>query len=89
MTVKPTRREFLGTTAATATAAWTGGRLYAADADAKSGPNETVNLALIGCGGQGRHDMRRCLESTIQDSASTVATSAAAARRRPGRRGQA
>jgi predicted dehydrogenase len=58
MATKPTRREFLGTTAGVtagaATAAWAGGRTYAAAAEAKPGPNETVNMALIGCGGRGR-----------------------------------
>jgi predicted dehydrogenase len=53
MSSKPTRREFLGTTAAAA-ATWAGGRLYAADAPAQPGPNETVKLGLIGCGGEGR-----------------------------------
>ena len=54
MSTNPTRRRFLGTTAATVTAAWAGGKLYAAGAPAKPGPNEVVNLALIGCGGEGR-----------------------------------
>jgi predicted dehydrogenase len=58
MTAKPTRREFLGTTAATAAATWAGGALYAADAPARPGPNDTINIALIGCGGQGRADLR-------------------------------
>ncbi len=48
MREKPTRRQFLGTTAATAAATWAGGRTYAAGADATPGPNETVNMALIG-----------------------------------------
>ncbi len=55
---KPTRREFLGTTAAAAAATWAGGRTYAAGAGAAPGPNETVNMALIGCGGRGRGVMR-------------------------------
>jgi nitrous oxide reductase len=38
-----TRREFLGTSAvAAATATWAGGKLYAAGAPAKPGPNEQV-----------------------------------------------
>jgi len=45
------RREFLGATAAAAT--FVGSRLYAADAPAKPGPNEMINVALIGCGGEG------------------------------------
>ena len=53
MTAKPTRRQFLGTTAATAAATWAGGKAYAAGAPARPGPNETINLGLIGCGGEG------------------------------------
>jgi len=62
MSSKPTRREFLGTTAAAAAAGWAGGQLYAAGAAAKPGPNDTVNFALIGCGGQGRADMRNMMK---------------------------
>ena len=47
------RREFLGTTAATAATAWAGANLYAADAPANPGPNDTINMALIGCGARG------------------------------------
>jgi len=54
MSKKPTRRQFLGTTAAAAAATWAGARTYAAEADATPGPNETVNMALIGCGGRGQ-----------------------------------
>jgi predicted dehydrogenase len=58
MSIKPTRRAFLGTGAAVAAAAaWAGGRPYAAGAEASPGPADTVNLGLIGCGGQGRYDM--------------------------------
>ncbi len=46
MSTKPTRREFLGTTGVAA-AGWAGAKLYAADADAKPGPSEIVNLANI------------------------------------------
>ncbi len=46
------RREFLGAGAAAATA-WTGAKLYAAEAAAQPGPNDTINLALIGCGARG------------------------------------
>ena len=52
MTHRTTRRRFLGTTAA-ATTALAVGQLYAAGAQAGPGPNETVNLALIGCGARG------------------------------------
>lgn len=48
-----TRRDFLGKAAA-ATAGWTSGRLYAAQSPARPGPNDTINLGLIGCGGEGR-----------------------------------
>jgi len=41
-----TRRKFLGSAAA---AGWAGARPYTAGGAAKPGPNETVNLALIGC----------------------------------------
>ena len=47
------RRAFLETTAATAAVGWSAAQLYAADADAKPGPNETVNVGLIGCGARG------------------------------------
>ncbi len=49
---KPTRRGFLGTTAATAAAGLAGARLYAANA--KKGPNDTINLGVIGCGARAR-----------------------------------
>ncbi len=48
-----TRRAFLGQAAA-ATAGWAGGSLYAAQSPARPGPSETINLGLIGCGGEGR-----------------------------------
>lgn len=54
---KPTRRGFLGTSAAAAVTAWSGPQLFAAGAAAHPGPNDTVNMALIGCGGRGRADM--------------------------------
>jgi hypothetical protein len=44
---------FLGSTAATATVEWSAPRLDAADAGAKTGPNETVHVGLIGCGTRG------------------------------------
>ena len=47
------RREFLGTTTATAATAWAGANLDAADASANPGPNDTINMALIGCGARG------------------------------------
>ena len=53
MSSQRTRREFLGKTGVAATG-WTAASLYAADASARPGPNDTVNLALIGCGPRGR-----------------------------------
>jgi len=47
------RREFLGATAGAAATAWVGAKLYAADAEAKPGLNDTINMALIGCGARG------------------------------------
>jgi predicted dehydrogenase len=47
-----TRREFLGTTARTVTIAASG--LYAARAHARSGANDAIHLALVGCGARGR-----------------------------------
>ena len=50
-----TRRRFLGSTAAGAVAASMSAspRLSAAGAGAARGPNDTINLALIGCGARG------------------------------------
>ena len=57
MTNEPNRRQFLGATATAAATSWAGAKLYAAGADASPGPNETINLALIGCGARGRQVM--------------------------------
>jgi predicted dehydrogenase len=57
-----TRRSFLGTTATVAAAAWAGGRTYAAGASAQPGPNDTVNVGLIGCGGRGNYLLSRFQE---------------------------
>ena len=49
-----TRRQFLGTAAAAAVAAkWSGRRTWAADSPRTPGPNDTIRLGLIGCGGEG------------------------------------
>jgi predicted dehydrogenase len=56
MTARATRRDFLGKTSVAA-ATWAAGT-YAAGADATLGPNETINLGLIGCGGEGRAVMQ-------------------------------
>jgi predicted dehydrogenase len=45
-----TRREFLETTAAVAASSWASASLYAADALASPGVNDTINLGVIGCG---------------------------------------
>lgn len=58
MSNQPTRREFLGTAAATATVGWAAAKSYSAGAQASPGPNETLNIGLIGCGGEGRAVMR-------------------------------
>jgi predicted dehydrogenase len=47
-----TRRQFLGTTAVAAASTYAGARLFAAGAAASPGPNETINLGVIGCGGR-------------------------------------
>lgn len=62
MSSQSSRRGFLGVTAAAATAAWAGGQTYAAGASAKAGPNDTVNVGLIGCGGRGKYLMSRFKE---------------------------
>jgi predicted dehydrogenase len=61
---KTSRRAFLGTAAAAAAAAgtWTSGGLRAAEADGASSPSDTINLGLIGCGGEGRSVMRGHLQ---------------------------
>jgi predicted dehydrogenase len=56
MSTHPTRRQFLGS--AGAVAGWAGARLYAAEAGRSPGPNDTINLALIGCGARGRSVMK-------------------------------
>jgi len=63
MSNQTTRRKFLGSTAVAA--GWAGAQLYAAGAPAAPGPNEMINMALIGCGGEGRAVMAghlRCPE---------------------------
>ena len=47
---QPNRRTFLSVTAAAAATSLAGANLYAAGAQAKPGPNDTINLALVGCG---------------------------------------
>ncbi|NLF71543.1 MAG: Gfo/Idh/MocA family oxidoreductase [Candidatus Anammoximicrobium sp.] len=53
MSSNPTRRHFLGTTAAAAATTWIGAPTPARGA-AVPGPNDTIHLGLIGCGGEGR-----------------------------------
>lgn len=58
MSMKTTRREFLGSAAAaTAAAAWTTSKVRAATAAMRSSPARTINLGLIGCGDEGRSVM--------------------------------
>jgi len=52
--MKSSRREFLGKAAATIAVAQT----YAAGSQAHPGPNDTIHVGLIGCGGQGLTVMR-------------------------------
>jgi len=81
---QPTRRQFLGTTAAAA--AWAGGQLYAAGAPAP-GPNDTINLGLIGCGGEGRAVMAahmRCPGTRVVAVCDLHATRMAQARQQAG-----
>jgi predicted dehydrogenase len=55
MKLNATRREFLGTAAAALAATpWARTGLHGAPPPAKPGPNETIHLGLIGCGGEGR-----------------------------------
>ena len=51
---KKNRREFLGATAA---ALWAGGASVKGAPSRKPGPNDTVHIGLIGCGGRGRRVM--------------------------------
>jgi predicted dehydrogenase len=51
---RPSRRKFLGITAAAAAATWTGSKLLAASAPARPAPNDTLTLGLIGCGARAR-----------------------------------
>ena len=51
---KKNRREFLGTTAA---AVWAGRASVKGAPSRKPGPNDTVHIGLIGCGGRGRRVM--------------------------------
>lgn len=87
MSVRPTRRSFLGTSAAAAAAAWSGARPYAAGAAASPGPNETIRMALIGCGGEGNAVMRahmRCPEVRMVAVCDLHAEHMASTRKRAG-----
>ena len=53
------RRSFLGTAAAGAAAGFPIGTPYVAGASSRPGPNDTISIGLIGCGGRGRHVMRQ------------------------------
>ena len=49
-----TRREFFGITAAAAASSWAGASLFAANAPAAPGPNNMINVGVIGCGARCR-----------------------------------
>src|SRR4051812_14409608 len=53
MSMNTSRRQFLGGLGVGA-AAWAGAAPYAASANSRLGPNDTINLGLIGCGARGR-----------------------------------
>jgi predicted dehydrogenase len=53
MKARPNRRQFLGNTAAAAVAAAAVPGVRPAGAATSPGPNDTINLALIGCGARG------------------------------------
>jgi len=50
MRTPTTRRKFLSLTTSAAASTWAGAGLFAAGASAAPGPNETINLGIIGCG---------------------------------------
>jgi predicted dehydrogenase len=59
MNDQPTRRAFLGTAATAAAASGLAGvNMSVAGAPASVGANDTLNMALIGCGAQGVHGMK-------------------------------
>ncbi|MBI3681018.1 MAG: Gfo/Idh/MocA family oxidoreductase [Acidobacteria bacterium] len=51
---KTSRREFFGAPAAALATHWAGAAPHAAGAPAGPGPNDIINLGLIGCGARGR-----------------------------------
>lgn len=55
---RQTRRRFLTTTTTAAATGWMGAQVVAAEVIGQPGANNTLNLALIGCGAQGRHVTR-------------------------------
>ncbi len=55
MSERPTRRRFLNTSGAALAAGWAGAGTYTTGAAASPGPNDTINLGLIGCGARGRN----------------------------------
>jgi predicted dehydrogenase len=60
MATTTTRREFIGTSAAAAS--WACANLYAAGSPASPGPNETINLGVIGCGAKGQSHLPAFME---------------------------
>ena len=54
MATPTTRRKFLGLTTSAAASTWAGASLFAAGASAAPGPNDTINVGIIGCGQRSR-----------------------------------
>jgi len=50
METSTTRRRFFGMTTAAAVSSWAGASLFAAGGSATPGPNDTINVGIIGCG---------------------------------------
>ena len=54
MSSNPTRRNFLAAATAATAAGWLGEKTHAQTNGNSPGPNETIQIGLIGCGGEGR-----------------------------------
>ena len=59
MTLRTTRRQFLGASAAAATCAWGAGRLLGQSVPAAPSANEKIDIAFIGVGGKGADNLSR------------------------------
>src|ERR1700683_149916 len=62
MSRRTTRREFMAQTAALGAAVWVSGKPALA---VSRSPNEKLNIAAIGCGGEGEVDIQGCSGETI------------------------